>query len=227
MAAGQQRAASLLLLSGSDSTTTNSRVSVAVLAAAVGATNGWKNAAVVVVDIPAAMDDNQLRGYVVVCEDSCHYKAGVRAYARAAMGGTRRSNIAAARLDPNHYLAVEQVGSLVDPNMRAGAVRAGRIAEVRDAGVGWVGSNKLWGIIFQVHCSVSPMRKTFFQKSEKVLLRQPSAEDCPQTSSTGAQAGSSIRLDTRISDLKADVLEESDILLASYVNDPVFSSHDK
>ncbi|KAG6418540.1 hypothetical protein SASPL_120744 [Salvia splendens] len=142
MAAGQQRAASLLLLSGSDSTTTNSRLSVAVLAAAVGAANGWKTAAVVLVDIPAAMDDNKLRGYVAVCEDSCHYKAGARAYTRAAMGGTRRSNIAATRLDPNHYLAVEQVGSLVDPNMRAG-----RIAEVRAAGVGWVGSNKLLGIV--------------------------------------------------------------------------------
>ncbi|XP_047947208.1 transcription factor PIF4 isoform X2 [Salvia hispanica] len=66
-----------------------------------------------------------------------------------------------------------------------------------------------------------------FQKSEKLLLRQPSTEDCPQTCSTGAKAGSSIRLDTRLSDLKADVLEESDILLTSYVNDPVFSSHDK
>ncbi|KAG6438166.1 hypothetical protein SASPL_103103 [Salvia splendens] len=130
MAAGQQRAASLLLLSGSDSTATNSRVSVAVLAAAVGAANGWKNAAVVVVNILAAMDDNQLQGYVAVCEDSCHYKAGVREGLYSGCHG-----------------GYPKVGSLVDPNMRAGTVSVGRIAEVRDAGVGWVGSNKLLGIV--------------------------------------------------------------------------------
>ncbi|XP_047943081.1 uncharacterized protein LOC125189902 [Salvia hispanica] len=50
--------------------------------------------------------------------------------------------------------AVGQVGSLVDPNMMAGAARAGRIAEVRAAGVGWVGSNKLveiWCLFHGVH----------------------------------------------------------------------------
>ncbi|XP_042063000.1 transcription factor PIF4-like isoform X2 [Salvia splendens] len=63
-------------------------------------------------------------------------------------------------------------------------------------------------------------------QSEKVLLRQPLTEECPQTSSTGPKAGSSIELDTRLSDLKANILEGCDIL-TSYVNDPVFSAHDK
>ena len=126
--------------------TTSSRVSAAVLAAAVGTGNGWKTTVFVVADISAAMDDNQLRGNAVVCEDSCHYKSGLKIDTRASMGSTRRSNIAVARLDPNHYRAVGQVGSLVDPNMRAGAARAGRIAEVQASGVGWVGSKKLLGI---------------------------------------------------------------------------------
>ncbi|KAL1564150.1 basic helix-loop-helix transcription factor [Salvia divinorum] len=91
-------------------------------------------------------------------------------------------------------------------------------------------SMEVKSIMQQHHLGAFQLSRSF-QKSEKVLLCQPLTEDCPQTSSAGAKVASAIRMDTRTSDLKANILEGcaagADILLTSYVDDAVFSSHDK
>ncbi|KAI3452008.1 hypothetical protein Pfo_008673 [Paulownia fortunei] len=62
----------------------------------------------------------------------------------------------------------------------------------------------------------------------KVLPRQPLNEDCPQTSSTGAKATSSIPFETQTSNLKETTLEAclagGGHLLPNFVNNPIYSS---